>query len=121
MSQSVPFFIKADSRGCSILVGSVFRQALVEIGYSPDRHIYDLDREYVHRRSECAAGAFLEKVIGFYDSLPIEERKIFLCDCLERGRHYVWWWYECFDRHSYNRVMNKLLVKVHGNFMMANT
>ena len=120
MSQSVPFFIKADSRGCSILVGSVFRQALVEIGYSPDRHIYDLDREYVHRRSECPAGAFLEKVIGFYDSLPIEERKIFLCDCLERGRHYVWWWYECFDRHSYNRVMNKLLVKVHGNFMMAN-
>lgn len=116
MNQTFPFSLKADSRGCSILVGSVYRQALVEIGYSPDRHVFDLDREYVGRCRGTAAGQFLENVIALYDSLPNIERKLFLCDCLERGRHYVWWWYEWFDRKTYSRMSRLVQDKVRRRF-----
>lgn len=47
MSDVIAIDLKLNDRNAVMgLLGAMYRQALVEIGYSPDEHVYDLDRDF---------------------------------------------------------------------------
>lgn len=107
MDEAVPVTLKGlDDWTFGTLVGALYRQALVEIGFSPDAHVYDLERGFIERKSKKALAArFVLLVMDFYASLSAIRKKVFLCDFLECGRHYRFWWLEFFDRRDYRLAL----------------
>lgn len=96
------------------LVRSLYRQALIDIGYSPDYHLYDIDKSYLSHKQDRASGAYLQEIMDFYEkSLSPLEQRIFICDCLEDGRHYHWWWMEYCDSYRFYRGFSLVLMKIY--------
>jgi hypothetical protein len=100
----------------SLIVGALYRQSLIEVGHSADYHVYDLDKDLFVRKRHLAAARFLGEVYGFYRSLPDFERRIFLCDCLEHGRHYAYWWLAYTDPKGYQHAFKRLMEKTNRQF-----
>lgn len=97
----------------SLILGELFRQALIECGYSPDAHIYDLDQGYLRRKKSTASVRYVLDAIRFYDSLPDFEARVYLCQVLEYGRHFQFWWLLYTPNkwkylRAYSAVLNKL-------------
>ncbi len=109
-------FSNLSVRDRALMVGAVYRQALIDVGYSPDYHVYDLDRSFLRRHDNLAAARFLLTVSDFYRSLPSIERRIFLCEYLEFGRHYRFWWLEFMDFRGFSKRAKDLLAKAAKTF-----
>jgi hypothetical protein len=109
-------FPQLSNKEKALLIGAVYRQSLVEVGHSPDFHVYDLDRGTLERKRHLASARFLLQVMDFYDGLPEFERKIFLCECLESGRHYAFWWLDFGDKRRFYRATHLLLRKTSADF-----
>ncbi len=119
MSDVIAIDLKLNDRNAVMgLLGAMYRQALVEIGYSPDEHVYDLDRDFLMRHKDDSLSVqFVLQILDYYESLPDFGRRVFLCECLERGRHYNWWWLEFMDPKNYRRFRNRLFAKTLEGFL----
>lgn len=103
--ETYPVTISELRGGKGRIVGAIFRQSLINLGYSPDAHVYDIINDYFRYEVGSASNRFVRKVKDFYDSLDDFRRRIFLCEFLERGRHYPFWWLEFTTKKEY---LNKL-------------
>jgi len=103
-------------RDHALLVGAVYRQALIEVGYSPDYHIYDLNSDFLYRHEDIAGAKFLIMVREFYRTLPNYEKRIFVCEYLEVGRHYAFWWLEFMDFRGFSKRCHDVLAKADKAF-----
>src|SRR5574344_3121279 len=97
-------FPKMGEASKSYLIGAIYRQSLIEVGHSPDYHVYDLEKGFLEHKCDSAAGLFVNRVYDFYFSLHGLERRVFLCECLEHGRHYPYWWLEMCDQRKYTHT-----------------
>jgi hypothetical protein len=109
-------FPRQNAKEKAWLVGAVYRQSLIEVGHSPDYHVYDLEKAFLVRKQTHAAGAFVKRVYDFYYSLHGLERKVFLCECLEYGRHYAYWWLPMCDQKKYSRTVSEVFRKTSSSF-----
>jgi len=101
----------------SLILGELFRQSLIEVGYSPDAHIYDLDYDFIAHKRETASTRYLFDAKNFYYSLPEFERSIYLCQVLEYGRHFRFWWLiYTADKAKYLRAYANVLRKMERAF-----
>jgi hypothetical protein len=85
-------FPEQTSYSRSLILGELFRQALIEAGFSPDAHIYDLDQEYLRHKKQTASIRYLLDACAFYKTLPDFEQRVYVCQVLEYGRHFQFWW-----------------------------
>jgi|GEM_PF-1466864 len=109
-------FPKLSDRAKTWIVGAVYRQALVEVGHSPDYHVYDLEKSFLVHKQDLTAGQFVQRVYDFYYSLGDLERRVFLCECLEHGRHYPFWWLSMCDQKHYSRALHSVCRKTSSSF-----
>jgi hypothetical protein len=84
-----------------LLVNAIYRYCLIDLGYSPDCHLEDIDVLRLRWKQSYASSKFLQKVLRFYDSLPSYEQRYFYTEVLERNRHYKWWWIEYGSHRLY--------------------
>ena len=108
------FYISFPNLTCyqkALILGALVRQSLIGIGYSPDYHIYELEYAELERERNRTLGDFLLGMKKFYDDLPLPERMVFLCECLEKGRHYRFWWMQYFTRQKYISTIKDVLAK----------
>lgn len=104
-------FPKMKERDYLLVLGAAVRQALIEIGYSPDEHIYDVDKDFLLRHQDKVAARFILRVREYFDGLTVLEQLSFLNDVLEYGRHYKFWWLEYLDSKQYNPWKNNFMVR----------
>jgi len=113
-SEGLPVALIFPDRESSIeILRAAYRQALVEVGHSPDFHIYDLDSSFLVRKQNLAAGRFLLKLYWFYLLQDDLSRRVFVSDFLEKGRHYPFWWFEYCKGEEWNQTRNQLYHSLH--------
>ncbi len=78
------------------------RRSLIEVGKSPDSHVYDFDEGFLARH-RSKASIYLRRIKNFYDGLDAFKKRIFLSECVEVGRIYPFWYYGWMSPHSYRR------------------
>ncbi len=99
----------------SLLVNAVFRQALIEVGKSADYHVFNLTDEFLSHVQDKAAGRYLLSVKRFYESLDQMAKRVFLCEVLEYGRHYRFWFYE-FATRNFGAILSNLYQAIDEQF-----
>jgi hypothetical protein len=115
-NEGLPIAFLPSSRDSSLeILRAAYRQALIEVGHSPDYHLYDLDRDFLVRKTNYAAGRFLLKLYDFYyGQLEDLEQRVFICDFLERGRHYRFWWFTYFEARDFVMTKNAVSDRLHA-------
>lgn len=91
------------------IVGAMYRQALINIGFSPDTHIYDLPLDRIKKNHSSSSGKYILRVAKTYESLEGLEKDIFLNDFLEKGRHYRFWYLSRCNSRDYGRARKNTL------------
>lgn len=91
-----------------------YRAALLDIGKSPDSHIYDYNEMFVNVRRHRKAVRFLRKIKAFYEGLAQEEKTLFLYECLERNRHYRYWYLGQYFDEDYPIAFAQMQEKLTG-------
>ena len=93
------------------------RACLMEIGKSPDTHIYDL---HPHSFDFCPPGealGFIVSLMRFYAKLESDmDRQILITEVLERGRHYPFWHYGLIETPDYRQRVYALYEKLDQAF-----
>jgi hypothetical protein len=100
----------------TLILGELYRQALIEIGYSPDTHVYDLNKDLIEHKSHLMSARYVLDVIRFYESLNEFDRAIYCCQVLEYGRHYNFWWMLYGDKFKFVRCYNYVINKTNKYF-----
>ncbi len=109
-------FVDLSLKDYSLLLGALYRQSLVQVGMSPDTHVFDLDYDYLSSKDSIQA-KFLMDVIDFYLELNELESKIFICQILEYGRYFPFWWMNyLFEEKEYKRLYLDTLKRVNSHF-----
>lgn len=85
-----------------------YRLSLIELGKSPDAHVYHCDEEYLDRHP-CQASSYLRRVKRFYDGLDPFKKRVFLSECLEVGRIYPFWYYGWMSDPAYRKERKKVI------------
>lgn len=86
-----------------------FRRVLLEAGYSPDAHLYEICPLYLflgrpdERRKKIIAARL------FYESLLPLEKEIFIFEILEKGRHYPFWNYGLLSDEETEKKSDEIL------------
>ncbi len=93
----------------AFIVGAMYRQALINIGFSADAHIYDLPLERIRKNHSNVSGEYILRVAETYDSLEGIEKEIFLLDFLEKGRHYQFWYLDRCNTKQYREAQKDTL------------
>jgi|LAHS01.1.fsa_nt_gb hypothetical protein len=114
-NEGLPIAFIPESRDSSLeILRAAYRQALIEVGHSPDYHLYDLARDFLVRKQDYAAGRFLLSLYDFYHrQLDELEQMVFICDFLERGRHYRFWWFPYFEARDLLESKNVVSDRLH--------
>ena len=98
-------------------IKSLYRKALLELGRSPDSHIYELgEQDFYLSSMSVPSRRRLEEIAIFYASLPKLEGEIFVNECLESGRHYRYWYLGGAGVRSYQRSKKNLFEKLREAF-----
>ena len=98
-------------------VKSIYRSALLDLGRSPDSHIYELgEQDFYLSKEQERSRKKLEEIALFYASLPKFEGEIFINDCLESGRHYRYWYLGGAGAKNYQRSKKNLFLKLREAF-----
>ena len=84
------------------------RHSLMEMGKSPDAHVYDFDEDYLEAHPSPAS-IFLKAVKKFYDGLDSIKKRVFLSECLEVGRVYPFWYYGWMSEPIYRRERKSVI------------
>ena len=98
---------KLTDKNKALLIGQIYRQCLINLGKSPDYHIYDLDEDFLYSCQDKVEGKFLRKVKEYYLSLDCLERIMFVNDCLEKGRHYKFWYLNFYFVKDYTEKLKQ--------------
>lgn len=94
-----------------------FRKTLMGIGKSPDAHVYDLNQESLWFVKSEKDRKFLFSVVRFYNDLSDDlDKKIFLTEVLERGRHYPFWHYGLLETPDYRQRLASIYKKLDAKF-----
>lgn len=110
------FFPHMSGKDKMSLLGAVYRQSLVQMGYSPDCHVYNLDAERLRRKKPAVAASLLLEVFEYYKSLKKNEADIFQFEALEYGRHYKFWYLTYYDRTTFTRICNRVFESASKKF-----
>ncbi len=94
------------------IVGAVYRQALINIGFSADTHIYELPRERIRKNHLNVSGRYVLRTAAAYDSLNDLEKEIFVNDFLEKGRHYRFWYLSFCNSRTYMRAKKETIKEI---------
>ena len=89
-----------------------YRQALLSVGKSPDYHIFDLSNEFIGSLKDSQAKRFLFGLKRYFATLSEEDRRIFVNDILESGRHYPFWYLEDYTRRVYEQKLRAIVEEV---------
>lgn len=93
-----------------------YRRSLLALGMSPDTHIFDLDYDWLCYKN-TRESRFLREVVDFYLELNEVESRIFVCQVLERGRHFPFWWLGFVRQEKeYLRLYGNTLRKIDEKF-----
>ena len=99
------------------LIAALYRRALLDLGRSPDVHIYELhDQDFYLSKTDSKSYRMLQCIAAFYRSLPAPEGVIFINDCLENGRHYRYWYLDAFNPKGYLNCKRNLYRKMQEAF-----
>ena len=93
-----------------------FRLALLELGKSPDYHIYDLTDDFLLGRKEGTSRRLLIRVKQIFDGLKPEEQKYFNYECLERERHYRFWYLGDYHEKEWAKARADMEQKIQEAF-----
>ncbi len=94
-----------------------YRKSLMDVGKSPDCHIYDLNKESLWFVKSGKGRRFITSVITFYKELDDElDQKIFITEFLERGRHYPFWHYGVLETPMYRQRLATIYKKLDERF-----
>ena len=108
---------RGDEKGFAKEIKSLYRRALLELGRSPDSHIYELrEQDFYLSNNQKESRDKLEKIALFYASLTKLEGEIFINDYLESGRHYRYWYLGGAASRSYQRSKKSLFEKLRAAF-----
>ncbi len=100
---------KNDPITFAYIVGAMYRQALINIGFSPDTHIYDLPLDRIKKNHHSSSGKYVLRIAETYNSLEGMEKDIFLMDFLEKGRHYRFWYLSLCNDRDYKKARKETL------------
>ena len=89
-----------------------FRLCLLALGRSPDSHIYDLDETFLAGNRSPEASLFIRKIKDFYENLGNAERRFFVKECLEKDRHYKFWYLGEYQKLSYDSAFLQMQEKI---------
>ena len=84
------------------------RASLIEVGKSPDCHVYDFDEKFLEGHPSKAS-IYLRKLKKFYDGLDYFKRRIFVSECLEVGRVYPFWYYGWMSPPCYRKERRSVI------------
>lgn len=84
------------------------RLSLMEVGKSPDAHVYDVDDGFLEAHPSPAS-SFLKAVKLFYDKLDSFKKRVFLSECIEVGRIYPFWYYGWMSDPIYRRERKSVI------------
>jgi len=106
-------FAKRNPYEETLILNALYRHALMDLGYSMDEHIENIDMLRLFSHMNLASSRFLLKVMSFYSNAltPLEQR-IFYTEVLEKGRHYLWWWFEYANTKEYALAAHCLREKI---------
>ena len=104
--------VKADKP--SDTLRRAYREALLSSGYSPDVHVYDLDFYPGCDKGEKIS--FLKRIKAYYERLRGKEKDIFLCECLEKRRHYKYWYLEKYAKLDMKVALAELEERITRDF-----
>lgn len=89
-----------------------YRESLLYVGKSPDYHIFDLSTDFLDNLKDSKAKRFLNGLRRYFIRLDEEKKRIFVCDILEFGRHYPFWYIEEYTRREYERILREVVEEV---------
>ena len=104
-SISLPFKEDPDCR----LIKEKARRALLNLGFSPDLHIYEWGKEILEVKADCPEKECLIKMKRFYDALDTFQKRVLLAECLEYGRVYPFWYYGWTSEPAYRKERRNVL------------
>ena len=94
---------------CVTRFTSKFRFALMNLGKSPDMHLYNIDEQSMGYSRISEDYRFVMSVVDFYNKLENSiKKRIFLTEFVERGRHYPFWHYEMLDTSVYRQMVEEV-------------
>lgn len=102
-----------------LLLGAIYRQALLNLGHSPDTHIENLREEHLSFFGPSASSRFLRRIMKVYAKLDFEEKAIFRNEGLENGRHYAFWYLPYCDYRIFAKKKKDTFEKVVKDFWRA--
>ncbi|HAS56640.1 MAG TPA: hypothetical protein DEF61_01825 [Firmicutes bacterium] len=103
---------KLTDKNKALLIGQIYRQCLINLGKSPDYHVYDLSEDFLNANKNKVEGSFLRKVKDYYLTLDCLERIMFINDCLEKGRHYKFWYLNFYFVKDYSEKLKQCFASV---------
>ena len=103
---------KIEETALSAQIRKRFRESLISIGKSPDFHIYDLDKAFKKSQVPKKSSAFLKRITSFYKSLNYADQRLFIIECLEKGRHYPFWYLGKYPDGSFLPAYENLLERL---------
>jgi len=68
-----------------------YRESLMDVGKSPDYHIYDLEEDWLLGLPKSPSRTFLLRLVCFYECLDPLGKIILVREVLEQRRHYQFW------------------------------
>ncbi len=109
-------FVDLTLKDKSLLLGALYRQSLIYVGMSPDTHVYDLDYDYLSSKDSLEA-KFLKDIVDLYLELGDMESKIFVCQVLEYGRYFPFWWMKyLLEEKEFKRAYSDTLHIIDSHF-----
>lgn len=115
--ETVLLSISSSGKELASRVKAIYRSALLDLGRSPDSHIYELvEQDFYLSKDGERSRKKLEEIALFYASLPKFEGEIFINDCLESGRHYRYWYLNGAGARNYQRSKRNLYLKLREAF-----
>lgn len=79
------------------------RKSLIDLGHSPDAHIYNWNEYFLRQRESNPSAKCLLKAKRFYDGLDAFQQRVLLSECLETGRIYPFWYYGWVSEPAYRK------------------
>lgn len=88
---------------------ALYRQALINEGFSADTHLYDLPINRIKKEERNVSRDFILELFSINSLLPIDERTIFINEFLEKGRHYAFWYLSCYGTKTFLSLRKKTI------------
>ena len=92
-------------------IATLLRKAYLGVGKSPDTHLYDVNE---YSLSFCPKGReldFVRKSMIAYRKLTEVEKRVFIFDLMEEGRHYRFWYMPYCSAGNHEKLVRRVAEK----------